>query len=99
MDRPEWNFLGVEIREPLVDEANEIAAEEGLTNLSYRFCNAMIWLERLLADIPEGGGMITIQFPDPWFKKRHAKRRMVNSELVSSVVNKLAAGVGRLCPD
>ena len=53
----------------------------------------MIWLERLLADIPEGRlRMITIQFPDPWFKKRHAKRRMVNSELVSSVVNKLAAG-------
>ena len=91
MVRSEWNFLGVEIREPLVDEANEIAAEEGLTNLRYKFCNAMIWLDRLLADIPDGRlQVITIQFPDPWFKKRHAKRRMVNAELVDSVVKRLA---------
>ena len=38
---PDWNFLGVEIREPLVTEANEIAAEQGLYNLRYEFCNAM----------------------------------------------------------
>ncbi len=77
-----WNFLGVEIREPLVDEANEIAGEYGLTNLHYRFCNAMIWLGKLLENIPDGLlQTVTIQFPDPWFKKRHAKRRMVNAEL------------------
>ncbi len=90
---PEWNYLGVEIREPLVAEANEIAAEEGLTNLHYYFCNAMLWLERLLENVPEGRlQMVTIQFPDPWFKKRHAKRRMVNAELVDAVVSKLAPG-------
>ncbi|MEP6788995.1 MAG: tRNA (guanosine(46)-N7)-methyltransferase TrmB [Acidobacteriota bacterium] len=86
-----WNFLGVEIREPLVTEANEIASEQGLDNLHYEFCNAMIWLGRLLellrADQLQA---VTIQFPDPWFKKRHAKRRMVNSELVETVVDKLA---------
>jgi tRNA (guanine-N7-)-methyltransferase len=38
---------------------------------------------------------VTIQFPDPWFKKRHAKRRMVNPELVDAVLAKLAAG-GRI---
>ncbi len=93
---PKWNFLGVEIREPLVIEANEIAAEEGLQNLHYEFCNAMVWLDRLLADIPPGLlQTVTIQFPDPWFKKKHAKRRMVNAELVESVVNRLAAG-GRI---
>ena len=88
---PAWNFLGVEIREPLVAEANEIAAENGLTNLHYEFCNAMIWLDHLLADIPDGQlRMVTIQFPDPWFKKKHAKRRMVNAELVEALVIKLA---------
>ncbi|MEQ1645460.1 MAG: tRNA (guanosine(46)-N7)-methyltransferase TrmB, partial [Pyrinomonadaceae bacterium] len=35
------------------------------------------------------------QFPDPWFKNRHAKRRMVNAELVEAVVKKLATG-GRI---
>ena len=93
---PGWNYLGVEIRHPLVDEANRIAAEEGLPNLHYEFCNAMLWLERFVRDIPDGIlQAVTIQFPDPWFKKKHAKRRMVNAELVAAVVDKLARG-GRI---
>lgn len=89
---PEWNFLGVEIREPLVDEANRIAAEEGLGNLHYTFCNAMLWLDRLIEQLPEGRlQMVTIQFPDPWFKKKHAKRRMVNAEMVETIVRHLAS--------
>src|SRR5438034_1178975 len=90
---PRWNFLGVDIREPLVAEANRIAAEKGLSNLHYAFCNAMLWLDRLIAEIPDGIlQIVTIQFPDPWFKKKHAKRRMVNEELVTTVVDKLAVG-------
>ncbi|HUR97894.1 MAG TPA: tRNA (guanosine(46)-N7)-methyltransferase TrmB [Pyrinomonadaceae bacterium] len=89
---PGWNYLGIEIRQPLVDEANRIAADAGLANLRYQFCNAMLWLGQLLADIPDGIlQAATIQFPDPWFKKKHAKRRMVNAELVETVVDKLAA--------
>lgn len=89
--QPKWNFLGVEIREPLVVEANEIAARQNLQNLHYKFCNAMLWLDRLLSAIPEGRLQnVTIQFPDPWFKKRHAKRRMVNPKLVAAVVEHLS---------
>jgi tRNA (guanine-N7-)-methyltransferase len=89
---PKWNFLGVEIREPLVIEANRIAEEKGLAgNLHYEFCNAMLWLDRLLQDIPDGIlQMVTIQFPDPWFKKKHAKRRMVNAELINAILRRLA---------
>ena len=91
--QPEWNYLGVEIREPLVAEANRLAAEAGLTNVHYAFCNAMLWLERLIENIPADVlQMATIQFPDPWFKKKHAKRRMVNPELVKTLVDKLASG-------
>ena len=90
---PGWNFLGVEIREPLVDEANRLASEGGLTNLHYAFCNAMLWLDRLIMNVPDDRlQMVTIQFPDPWFKKKHAKRRMVNAELVDTVADKLAKG-------
>jgi tRNA (guanine-N7-)-methyltransferase len=90
--QPRWNFLGVEIREPLVIEANRIAEESGLTgNLHYEFCNAMLWLDRLLKNIPDGIlQSVTIQFPDPWFKKKHAKRRMVNRELIDAILEKLA---------
>ncbi|MEO7539202.1 MAG: tRNA (guanosine(46)-N7)-methyltransferase TrmB [Pyrinomonadaceae bacterium] len=90
---PGWNYLGVEIREPLVCEANRLAVEAALNNLHYEFCNAMVSLRRLIEDLPDGTlQMATIQFPDPWFKKRHAKRRMVNAELVEAVVDKLAVG-------
>lgn len=85
------NFLGIEIREPLVTEGNRIAQEENLENLHYEFCNAMIALDRLLEKLPAGIlQTVTIQFPDPWFKKKHAKRRMVNAELVETVVSLLA---------
>jgi tRNA (guanine-N7-)-methyltransferase len=88
---PNRNFIGVEIREPLVEEANRIAKEKNLENLHYEFCNAMIALDKLLENLPENLlQAVTIQFPDPWFKKKHAKRRMVNEELVETVVNHLA---------
>lgn len=87
------NFLGVEIREPLVEEGNRIAREANLTNLHYEFCNAMIALDKLLDKLPEGIlQTVTIQFPDPWFKKKHAKRRMVNTDLVETIVRHLGTG-------
>ena len=90
---PKWNYLGVEIREPLVNEANRLAAEAGLTNVHYAFCNAMLWLDRLLEGIPAGVFQsATIQFPDPWFKKKHAKRRMVNEEMVETIARHLSIG-------
>lgn len=90
---PSWNYLGVEIRHPLVDEANRIGNEERRTNLHYEFCNAMLWLGRLIKDIPDGLlQAVTIQFPDPWFKKKHAKRRMVNEEMVETIAAHLAPG-------
>jgi tRNA (guanine-N7-)-methyltransferase len=85
------NFLGVEIREPLVIEGNRLANEANLSNLHYEFCNAMLNLDKLLAKLPDSLlQTVTIQFPDPWFKKKHAKRRMVNRQLVETVVRHLA---------
>lgn len=87
---PNQNFLGVEIREPLVTEANRIAKENNLTNLHYEFCNASFSLDKLIENLPENLlQIVTIQFADPWFKKKHAKRRMVNKELVETVVSHL----------
>ncbi len=85
------NFLGVEIREPLVIEANRLGQEANLSNLHYEFTNALFNLDKSLAKLPKGLlQTVTIQFPDPWFKKKHAKRRMVNRQLVETVVHHLA---------
>ena len=90
---PNWNFLGLEIREPLVQEANTWRDELGVTNLHYLFCNVNKSLRSLLSHLPVGTlQRITIQFPDPWFKNRHAKRRMVQPELVAELATYLAAG-------
>ncbi len=83
---PAQNFLGVEIREPLVDEANRIAKDYNLNNLHYEFNNATHSLDKLLTHLPGVLQTVTIQFPDPWFKKKHAKRRMVKDNLVETVV-------------
>ncbi|MBW4615629.1 MAG: tRNA (guanosine(46)-N7)-methyltransferase TrmB [Desmonostoc vinosum HA7617-LM4] len=90
---PDWNFLGLEIREPLVVEANKLGSELGLTNLHYLFCNANNSLRPLLSSFPIGTlQRVSIQFPDPWFKTRHAKRRVVQPELVATLAKYLMVG-------
>jgi tRNA (guanine-N7-)-methyltransferase len=90
---PNWNFLGLEIREPLVVEANRIRDEMGLTNLHYVFANVNNSLISLLSTLPQDSlQKVTIQFPDPWFKNRHAKRRVVQPELVTELAKYLAVG-------
>lgn len=87
---PRQNFLGVEIREPLAAEANRLKNEKNLTNLHYEFVNATFALEKLLEKIPANIlQTVTIQFPDPWYKKKHAKRRMVQNELVKTIAEHL----------
>ncbi|MFN6067508.1 MAG: tRNA (guanosine(46)-N7)-methyltransferase TrmB, partial [Pseudanabaena sp.] len=81
--KPDWNFLGLEIREPLVDRCNEVRDELGLTNLHYIFCNANVSLAGLLTK--NSLHEVTVQFPDPWFKRRQQKRRTVQPELVATL--------------
>ncbi|MGC1395721.1 MAG: tRNA (guanosine(46)-N7)-methyltransferase TrmB [Coleofasciculaceae cyanobacterium] len=90
---PSWNFLGVEIRQPLVEQANAKVRELGLDNLFYLFGNINNSLEPLLASFsPQTLQRVTIQFPDPWFKKRQAKRRVVQPELVEVLATYLTVG-------
>lgn len=89
--QPDWNFLGIEIREPLVHQANEWVKQQGLTNLHFLFGNANNTLQPLLASLPTGIlQQVTIQFPDPWFKRRHNKRRVVQPGRVADLAQYLA---------
>lgn len=88
--QPENNFLGIEIRQSLVKDANETKDELGLTNLHYLFGNINTSASLILNALPINTlKFITIQFPDPWFKKKHNKRRVVQPELVNILVNYL----------
>ncbi len=82
------DFIGVEIREPLVDQVNERARELALPNLRAVFANINTELDELFAD----GSLarIFINFPDPCFKLRHRKRRLMTAGLAAQLVRKLA---------
>ncbi|MDY6940737.1 MAG: tRNA (guanosine(46)-N7)-methyltransferase TrmB [Cyanobacteriota bacterium] len=91
--QPNWNFLGLEIREPLVRDASTRQEEAGLTNLYFLFCNVSHALQPILATLPDRIlKRVTIQFPDPWFKKRHQKRRVVQASLVEILATYLVPG-------
>ena len=82
--QPEYNYLGVEIREPLVIEANQVAQANNLDNLYYLFANINYSLTELLTSLPSNKlQIVSIQFPDPWFKKKHHKRRVIQPEVVN----------------
>ncbi|MDQ4122454.1 MAG: tRNA (guanosine(46)-N7)-methyltransferase TrmB [Acidobacteriota bacterium] len=83
---PEINFLGVDIREPMIERANLLTENADLGNLHYEFCNATISIESLFQNMPADGlQFVTIQFPDPHLKKRLAKRRMVKPQMVAAL--------------
>ena len=87
---PETNFLGIEIRKPLVESANQIKDELGLANLHYLFGNINSSAKPLLSSLPESSlKTISVQFPDPWFKKKHHKRRVIQPDLVKILVDYL----------
>lgn len=95
--QPEWNFLGLEIRKPVVESAQKRQQEAELTNLHFMYCNVNISLQGLLESWGDRNPLqqVSIQFPDPWFKKRHQKRRVLQPELVSTIAEFLPSG-GRL---
>jgi tRNA (guanine-N7-)-methyltransferase len=83
---PDWNYLGLEIRQPIVQQALEWRDEAGLKNLHYIFCNVSNSLHPMLASLPTGIlSRVSIQFPDPWFKRKHQKRRVVQPEIVATL--------------
>ncbi len=90
---PQRNYLGVEIRRALVQAAQADRDALGLGQLAFLFCNANISLQDWLAALPPGQlERVSIQFPDPWFKKKHHKRRVLQPALLLSLAAALAPG-------
>mgnify|MGYP001251692151 CR=1 FL=1 len=88
-----WNYLGVEIRSPLVISAQKERDKLNLKNLYFLYCNANISLQNWLEKINYGQlKRVTIQFPDPWFKKRHYKRRVLQMPLLLLLAKSLSPG-------
>ena len=88
-----WNYLGIEIREKLVKTAKLKVTEREIKNLYFVFGNA----NNILNDINnkfiiKNLKSISFNFPDPWFKKRHHKRRVIQPEFINNLSNSLQKG-------
>ena len=89
---PHLNVLGLEIREPCVAYALRRKAYWKVPNVHFLSLNANVDLNRVFVDIKRISDvdLVTIQFPDPHFKARHKKRRVVNENFVSCIAEHLS---------
>ena len=88
-----WNYLGIEIREKLVKTAKLKVREKEINNLYFVFGNAYNILNDdqskfLIRNLRS----ISFNFPDPWFKKRHYKRRVIQPEFINLLSNSSQKG-------
>eukprot|EP00977_Amphora_coffeiformis_P005624 scaffold1181_cov152-Amphora_coffeaeformis.AAC.16 len=95
--RESYNYLGLEIRPMVAQFAKERVTVHGLQGkVDFLGCNANVDLDRLLTRYHDAGSTsseqrpllltrVTIQYPDPHFKKQHAKRRVVTPKLVDTI--------------
>ncbi|MGD9550414.1 MAG: tRNA (guanosine(46)-N7)-methyltransferase TrmB [Burkholderiaceae bacterium] len=88
--RPEDDFLCCEVHEPGVGALLKRIGEQGLTNIRIVQHDAVEVLEHMLAPASLAG--VHIFFPDPWHKKRHHKRRLIQPPLVAKLAQRLAPG-------
>ena len=83
---PKWNFLGLEIRESLVISSERKRQKLELKNLKFLYCNVNVSLDEWLSDLNyDQLKRVSIQFPDPWFKRKHIKRRVFKRTLLNSI--------------
>ena len=79
-----WNYLGIEIREKLVKTAKLKVREREIKNLYFVFGNASNILNDVNSKlIIKNLKSISFNFPDPWFKKRHHKMRVIQPEFIN----------------
>ena len=84
------DFLAIEVHPPGVGALLKLIGENGLTNLRLIRHDAVEVLEKMLAPACLDG--IHIYFADPWHKKRHHKRRLIQAEFVKLLVSRLKPG-------
>jgi tRNA (guanine-N7-)-methyltransferase len=95
---PDIDYLGIEVHRAGVGRLLLYAAQEGLQNLKIIRHDAVQVLESAIPD--QSFDTILIFFPDPWHKKRHHKRRLLDASFVEALADKLRPdGVLRLATD
>ena len=84
------NFIGIEVHKPGVGRLLHSMVDEGVDNIRVYCHDAVEVLRDCIAD--ESLDTVQIFFPDPWHKKRHHKRRLIQPGFVAALTRKLKPG-------
>ncbi len=87
---PEKDFLTIDVHGPGVGNLCKLISEQQLTNIRVMRHDAVEVVENMLSDNSLDG--IHIFFPDPWHKKRHNKRRLIQIPFIEKLLPKLKQG-------
>jgi tRNA (guanine-N7-)-methyltransferase len=87
---PAIDYLGVEVHEPGIGHLLKLIERSSLTNIRIIDRDAVDVIEQMLPD--ESFDAVNLFFPDPWPKKRHHKRRIVQAGFVEQVARILKPG-------
>ena len=88
--RPAWNHVGVEVHRPGVGRALILAEQRDLSNLRVMTRDAV---DILRTQVTVGAlDEVVIEFPDPWHKTRHNKRRLVQPEFAQLLAERIKPG-------
>lgn len=87
---PRTDYLGIDVYEPGIGRLLASIADAGLTNVRVLRGDATEVLSESIA--PESLNTVLLLFPDPWPKKRHHKRRLVQADFVNLVASRLVPG-------
>ena len=90
INQPELNFIGIEVHGPGVGHLIHNVNKRDVKNIKVIRHDALEVLEHQLRD----GTIARLQlfFPDPWHKKRHHKRRIINPDFIALIHRKLKPG-------
>lgn len=87
---PDKDFVGVEVHPPGVGRLINNAAEQQTKNLRVYMADALDVLQDCIPD--QSLSRVQIYFPDPWHKKKHNKRRIIQPEFIQLLRTKLSIG-------
>ena len=87
---PETDFLAIDVHGPGVGNLLKLIEEQQLNNIRVMRHDAVEVVKNMLSDNSLDG--IHIFFPDPWHKKRHHKRRLIQTPFIAKLLPKLKTG-------
>ena len=83
LENNKWNYFGIEIREKLVNNAMSKLRDMAIRDLYFAFGNANnIFNDPNYKFLIDYVSSISFNFPDPWYKKKHHKRRVIQPDLI-----------------